>query len=67
VFKYVVSAILYASPSISRVIKLRAKHAAHTAEMRDAYEILVGKSEGKKSLERQRHRGKIILERILGK
>jgi hypothetical protein len=34
-------------------------------EKRNAYMILVGKPEGKRPLGRPRHRGKIILRRIL--
>jgi hypothetical protein len=36
-------------------------------EMRNAYRMLVGKPEGKRSLERPRCRWKIILDWILGK
>jgi hypothetical protein len=43
---------LYTSPNIIRVIKSRrmrwAGHIARTGELRNAYNILVGKSEGKK-------------------
>jgi hypothetical protein len=41
------------SPNIVRVIKLRrmkwAGHAARTGEMRNTYDILLGKSEGEES------------------
>jgi hypothetical protein len=50
----------YSSPSIIRMIKSRRMTwAGHVARMRDksnAYRILVGKPEGKRSLERQRRR-----------
>jgi hypothetical protein len=42
-------------PSIVRVIELRS-HAAPMGEMRNAYKILVGKSEGKRPFERRRRR-----------
>jgi len=52
---------LYASPNIIRVIKSRrmrgAGQAAGMREMRNAYNILVGKLEGKGPLGRRRHRG----------
>jgi hypothetical protein len=42
---------LYSSPSIVRVIKARrmrwARHVAHMGEVRSAYNILVGKHEGR--------------------
>jgi hypothetical protein len=45
---------LYASPNIGRVIKLRrmrrAGHVARMEEMRNVYNILIGKSEGRRSL-----------------
>jgi hypothetical protein len=31
-------------------------HTAHTGEIRNAYKILIGKLEGKRPLERSRHR-----------
>jgi hypothetical protein len=47
---------LYASPNIIRVIKLRkekwAEHVARIGEMRNAYNISVGKSEEKSPFER---------------
>jgi hypothetical protein len=58
---------LYASPNITRVIKL-AGHIVRIGETRNACNILVGKPEGKRD-----HSGdlgvdgKIILEWILGK
>jgi hypothetical protein len=46
---------LYSSPDIIRIIKLRkmrwAGHVAQMRETRNAYRILVGKPEGKRSLE----------------
>jgi hypothetical protein len=51
---------LYSSPSIIRIIKLRrmrwAGHVARIGEKRNAYRLLVGKPEGKRSLRRPRHR-----------
>jgi hypothetical protein len=51
---------LYSSPSIIRMIKSRrmrwTRHAARMAEKRNAYRILVGKSEGKRPLGRARRR-----------
>ena len=51
---------LYSSPNIVRVIKSRrmrrAGHVARMGEERGAYSVLVGKSEGKRPLGRQRHR-----------
>jgi len=48
------------SPNIIMVIKSRrmrwAGHAAHMAEMRNAYNILVAKLEGKRPLGKSRHR-----------
>jgi hypothetical protein len=50
---------LYSSPNIIRMIKSRrmrwAEHVARMGEMRNAYEILGGKSEGKRPLGRPRH------------
>jgi hypothetical protein len=55
---------LYTSPNIIRVIKSRRVrqtwHVTHTGEMRNAYNILVGKPEGKRPLRRCRHRWKDI-------
>jgi len=52
--------ILYASPIVIRVIKLRRMgwvgHVAHMEEVRNAYSILVGEPEGKRPLGRPRHR-----------
>jgi hypothetical protein len=49
---------LYSSPSIVRVIKARrmrwAGHVAHMGEVRGAYNILVGKPEGRRPLGRPR-------------
>ena len=51
---------LYCSPNIVWVIKCRrirwARHVASIGERRDVYWVLVGKSEGKRPLERTRHR-----------
>jgi hypothetical protein len=51
---------LYTSPNIVRVIKSSKMrwvgHIACVGEMRNAYNILVGKPEGKRSLVRPRHR-----------
>jgi hypothetical protein len=50
----------YSSPSIIRTIKSRrmrwAGNVARRGEMRNAYRIFVGKSEGKRPLGRPRHR-----------
>jgi len=51
---------LYASPDIVRVIESRKMrsvvHVARMGEMRNAYNTLVGKSDGKRPLERPRRR-----------
>jgi hypothetical protein len=51
---------LYSSPSIVRIIKSRrmkwAGHVARMGEKRNAYELLVGKLEGKRPLDRPRRR-----------
>jgi hypothetical protein len=51
---------LYSSPSIVRVIKTRrmgwAGHAARMGEVRGAYNILVGRPEGRRPLRRPRRR-----------
>jgi hypothetical protein len=50
---------LYCSPNIVQVIKSRMRwvgHAAHMGERRGIYRVFVGKPEGKRSLERPRHR-----------
>jgi hypothetical protein len=56
---------LYCLPSIIRIIKSRrmrwAWHVARMGEKRNAYRILVGKSEGKRPLGRPRLGGRIIL------
>jgi hypothetical protein len=63
---------LYSSPSIIRIIRPRirwARHVARMGEKRNAYRLLVGKPEGKRSLERPRRRCvdntvlRLILER----
>jgi hypothetical protein len=62
---------LSASPNTVREIKLRkmgwAGHVARIEEMRYAYNILVGKPEGKTPLEELSVDGKIILELALEK
>jgi hypothetical protein len=61
----------YNSPNIIRVIKSRrmrwARHVARIGEMRNAYKVLVSKSEGKNHSKNVGLDGRIILERILGK
>jgi len=51
---------LYSTPNIVLVIKSRrmrwAGHVAHMGEERGVYRVLVGKPEGKRQLERPRHR-----------
>jgi hypothetical protein len=51
---------LYSSPSIVRVIKARRMswvgHVNHMGKVRGAYNILVGRPEGKRPLGRPRHR-----------
>jgi hypothetical protein len=51
---------LYSSPNIIRTIKSRrmrwAGHTVRMGEKRNAYRILVGRSEGKRLLRRSRHR-----------
>jgi hypothetical protein len=51
---------LYSSPSTVRVIKSRRMrwvgHVARMGEVRGAYNILVGRTEGRRPLERPRHR-----------
>jgi hypothetical protein len=51
---------LYSSPSIIRIIKSRrmrwAGHVARMGEKRNAYRLLVGKTEGKRPLGRRRRR-----------
>jgi hypothetical protein len=53
---------LYASPNIIGVIKSKmmrwAGHVEHTEGIRNAYNILIGKPEGKRPLGRIRHRWK---------
>jgi hypothetical protein len=62
---------LYASLNIIRVIKSRrtrwAGHVTRMGTIRNVYNILIGKLEGKRPLGRPRRRWGIILERILGK
>jgi hypothetical protein len=57
---YLTQNTLYSSPSIIRIIKSRrmrwAGHVARIGEKRNAYRILVGKPEGKRSLGRPRRR-----------
>jgi hypothetical protein len=51
---------LYSSPDIIRQVKSRrmgsAEHVARMGEERKVYKVLVGKAEGKRPLERPRHR-----------
>jgi hypothetical protein len=51
---------LYSSPSIIRIIKSRRMrwvgHMARMGEKRNVYRLLVGKPEGKRPLERPRHK-----------
>jgi hypothetical protein len=51
--------ILYSSPNIIRQIKSRRMRVGHVAcmgEKRNVYRVLMGKPEGKRPLERPRHR-----------
>jgi hypothetical protein len=61
---------LYSSPSIIRVIKARRMrwvgHVACMGEVRGAYNILVGRHEGRRPLERPRHRWKDNIKMDLG-
>ena len=63
--------ILYCSPNIVRVIKLRrmrwAGHVGRMGESRDVYRVLVGKSEGNKPLGDPDIDGRIILRWIFRK
>jgi hypothetical protein len=43
-----------------------AGHVALMGEMRNAYKILVGRPEGKRSLRRPRHKWEVILEWLFG-
>jgi hypothetical protein len=60
---------LYSSPSIARVIKARrmrwAGHVARMGEVRGAYNILVGKSEGRRPLGRPRRRWEDNIKMVL--
>jgi hypothetical protein len=47
---------LYSSPTIVRMIKLKAGHVARMGEGRGVYRVLVGKHEGKRPLGRPRCR-----------
>jgi len=62
---------LYVSPNIIMVIKSRRMrwvgHAARMGQMRNAYKILVGKSEEMRALGKPTHIWRIVLEWILGK
>jgi branched-subunit amino acid aminotransferase/4-amino-4-deoxychorismate lyase len=60
---------LYYSPSIVRVIKARRmRWEGHVARMvRGAYNILVGRPEGRRPLVRPRHRWEDIIKMDLGK
>jgi hypothetical protein len=61
---------LYSSPGIVRVIKARrmrwAGHVARMGEVRGAYNILVGKPEGRRPLGRPRRRWKDNIKLDLG-
>jgi hypothetical protein len=61
---------LYSSPSIVRVIKARrmrwAGHVARMGEVRGAYNILVGRSEGRRPLGRPRRRWEDNIKMDLG-
>jgi hypothetical protein len=61
---------LYSSPSIIRVIKARRMrwvgHVAYMGEVRGAYNIFVGKSEGRRPLGRPRHRWEDNIKMDLG-
>jgi hypothetical protein len=60
----------YSSPSIIRIMKARrmrwAGHVARIRDKRNAYRLLVGKPEGRRRLERSRHRwlGKIRMDLV---
>jgi hypothetical protein len=62
---------LYSSPSIVRVIKARrmrwAGHVARMGEVRGAYNILVGRPEGRRPLRRLGVDGRTTSRWILGK
>jgi hypothetical protein len=62
---------LYASPNINTAIKLRRmrweEHVENMGEMRNMYNILIGKLGGKKPFRRPRCRWKIILKWLLRK
>jgi hypothetical protein len=58
---------LYSSPNIVRVIKSRrmrwwARYIARMADGRDVYRVLVGRPEGKRPLERPRHKWEDIIK-----
>jgi hypothetical protein len=60
----------YALPNIIRVIKSRMTWTGHVeliGEMRNTYEILIGRPEGMRPLGRHRSIWRIILEWVLGK
>jgi hypothetical protein len=61
---------LYSSPSIVRVIKARRMrwvgHVAHMGEVRGAYNILVGRPEGRRPLGRPRRRWENNIKMDLG-
>jgi hypothetical protein len=62
---------LYSSPSVVRVIKARRMrwvgHVAHMGEVKVAYNILVGRPEGRRPLGRPRRRWVTTLRWSLGK
>jgi hypothetical protein len=61
---------LYSSPNIVRMIKSRrmrwAGHVARMGEGRGVYRVLVGRAEGKRPLERPRHRWEDNIKMDLG-
>jgi hypothetical protein len=61
---------LYSSPSIIRIMKSRRMrwvgHVAQMGEKRNAYRLLVGKPEGRRSLGRPRHRWVVNIKMNLG-
>jgi hypothetical protein len=61
----------YALPNVIRIIKLRSKrwaeHVVHMGKKKNAYKIMVGKSEGKRQLEVLGKTGMIIFRWLLRK
>jgi hypothetical protein len=60
---------MYSSPNIIRMIKLRrmrgARHVARMGEKRGVYRFLVGRPEGRRPLEKPRHRWQDNIKRDL--